>query len=93
MPPPLPQHLHLWAGLKLISVSWLLGPSPIPGLSFWQGFHFLPGGVFPEVQNVVAVTQPHSEMWSRIHTYSSSDYGTLQFHFSCFPESKDQSEK
>ena len=46
MPLPLRQHIRLWYGLQLLSVSLLLYISPIPGLTCWRGFCFLPGVIF-----------------------------------------------
>ena len=57
----------IWAGLQRLSVSWWLGPSPVPCLTFWKDFHFLPGGAFSGVHHSVALTQPHSVIY--IHNF------------------------
>ena len=61
---PLHQHLHLWDGFQLFSISWCIGPSPVPGFICWQGFLFMPGVILSEVQHFVAPPQPHPEMWT-----------------------------
>ena len=85
MPPPLRQHIWIWAGLQLISVSWLLYPSPVTGLNLWQVFRFLPGVVFDEVHRFVAPPQPHSEVWTWLPPCSYPAYRTWYFRCSCIP--------
>ena len=79
MPPPIPQHLCLWAGFYLISISCKLDPSPVTCVAWWQGFHFLPGGAFSEVRHSIAPPQPHSEIYTWLHLYYYTSYVTWQF--------------
>ena len=83
MPPSLPQHLRLWAGLYLFYVPWWIATSPVTCLEFWKGFHLLPRGAFVEVYHYFAPHQPQSEFYTRLHPCSSPTYGTWQFRWSC----------
>ena len=85
MPPPLCQHLRIWAGVQIISAFWWIYPSPVPGLTCWRGFSFLSGIIFAEVNHFVAPPQPHPEIWTRLPPCSSPAYGTWQFHWYCLP--------
>ena len=92
MPPLVPQCLRLWSEFQPLSVSWWLYPSPVTGLTCWRVFSFLPGAVFAEFYHLVAITQPHFEMYSWLPLWSYPAYGIWQFCCSrltgpyCYPE-------